>query len=77
MVDINDNQIFTPTIHQPKPIVSQSPPLALMATPTLMKTLIRDKIHVYTLHQCFYLSPFDINEKGYIPLGMLPLTELS
>jgi hypothetical protein len=28
-------------------------------------------------HQCDYLSPFDINGKGYISLGLLPLTELS
>jgi hypothetical protein len=28
-------------------------------------------------HQCDYLSPFDINGKGYISLGFLPLTELS
>jgi hypothetical protein len=48
-----------------------------MATPTLMTTLIHDNIHAYTPHQCFYLSPFDINGKGYLPLGLLPLTELS
>jgi hypothetical protein len=28
-------------------------------------------------HQCFYLSPFNINGKGYLPLGMIPITELS
>jgi hypothetical protein len=48
-----------------------------MATPTLMETLIHDNIHAYSPHQCFYLSPFEINGKGYLPLGMLPLTELS
>jgi hypothetical protein len=48
-----------------------------MATPTLMATLSHDKIHAYTPHQCLYLSPFDINGKGYLPLGLLPLTELS
>jgi hypothetical protein len=32
---------------------------------------------IITPHQCFYLSPFDINGKGYLSLGMLPLTELS
>jgi hypothetical protein len=57
--------------------VSISPPLEFMATPTLMATLSHDKIHVYTLYQCFYLSPFDINDKGYLPLGFLPLTKLS
>ena len=71
MVDINDNQQSIPTIHQPKPTVLQSPPLALMAA------LSHDKIHAYTLHQCFYLSPFDINGKGYLPLGLLPPTKLS
>jgi hypothetical protein len=48
-----------------------------METPTLMETLNHDNIHVYTPHQCFYISPFDINGKGYQPLGLLPLTELS
>jgi hypothetical protein len=48
-----------------------------MATPTLMATLSHDKIHDYTLYQCFYLFPFEINGKGYLPLGLLPLTELS
>jgi hypothetical protein len=71
MVDINDNQQSIPTIHQPKPTLRQNPPLALMAT------LSHDKIHAYTPHQCFYLSPFDINDKGYLPLGILYLTELS
>jgi hypothetical protein len=80
--DINDN------------IVQQSPPLALMATPTLMSTPIIDgntktwkcscslcDHHSSSMfispHQCDYLSPFDINGKGYISLGLLPLTELS
>jgi hypothetical protein len=77
MVDINYNQQSIPIVHQPKPIVWQSPPLALMATPTLVATLSHDNIQAYNLHQCFYLSPFDINGKWYLPLGMLPLTELS
>ena len=64
-------------MHQPNPIVWQSPPLALMETPTLMETLSHYNIHAYTPHQCFYLSPFDINEKGYLPLGLLLLTGLS
>jgi hypothetical protein len=51
--------------------------LALITTPTLMATLSDDKIHDYTPHQCFILSPFDINGKGYLSLGLLPLTELS
>jgi hypothetical protein len=42
-----------------------------------METLSHDNIHAYTPHQCFYLSLFDINGKGYLPLGLLPLTELS
>jgi hypothetical protein len=42
-----------------------------------MATLSHDSIHAYTPHQCFYLSPFEINGKGYLPLGLLPLTELS
>jgi hypothetical protein len=48
-----------------------------METPTLMETLSHDNTHAHTPHQCFYLSPFDINGKGYLSLGMLPLTELS
>jgi len=48
-----------------------------METPTLMETLSHDNIHAYIPHKCFYLSPFDINEKGYLSLGFLPLTELS
>ena len=73
IVDINDNQKSIPTIHQPRPTVWQYPPLALMETLTLMATLRCDKIHAYTPHQCFYLPPFEINGKGYLPLGMLPL----
>jgi hypothetical protein len=55
-----------------------------MATPTLMSTPIIDgNTHAHALpmiidpHQCFYLSRFDINGKGYISLGLLPLTEIS
>ena len=77
MVEFNENQQSIPTVHQPNPTVWQSPPLALMATPTLMATLSHDNIHAYTLYQCFYLSPFDINGKGYLPLGLLRLTKLS
>ena len=65
MVEINDNQKSIPIVHQPKPIVLQSPPLALMAT-------LRDNIHAYTPHQCFYLSPFFINGKGIFPSGVYP-----
>jgi hypothetical protein len=43
-----------------------------MAKPTLMATPSHDNIHAYTPHQCFYLSPFDINEKGYLPFGVDP-----
>ena len=71
MVDINENQQSIWTFHQHKPIVWQYPPLVLMAT------LSHGKMHAYTPHQCLYLSPFDINVKGYLPLGLLPLTELS
>ena len=71
MVDINDKQKSIPIFHQPKTTVWQSPPLALM------ETLSHDNIHAYTPHKCFYLSPFNINGKGYLPLGLLPLTELS
>jgi hypothetical protein len=48
-----------------------------MATPKLMATLSHDNIYAYTPHKCFYLSPFDINGKWYLPLGLLPLIELS
>jgi hypothetical protein len=48
-----------------------------METPELMETVSHDNIHGYTPDQCFYLSPFDINGKWYLPLGLLPLTELS
>jgi hypothetical protein len=48
-----------------------------MTTPTFMETLIHDNTHTHTPHQCFYLSPFDINGKRYLSLGLLPLTELS
>jgi hypothetical protein len=59
-----------------------------METPTLMETLRHGNTHAQTLsvtitpHQCFSLSPFDINGKGYLsgylsPFGVLPLTELS
>ena len=71
IVDINENQQYIPTINQPKTTIWQSPPLALIAT------LSQHNIHAYTLYECFYLSPFDINGKGYLPLGLLPLTELS
>jgi hypothetical protein len=45
-----------------------------METPTMMETLSHDNIHAYTPHQCFYLSPFDINNKGYLPLGLIPMS---
>ena len=77
IVDINENKQSIPTIHQPKPIVWQSPPFPLMATPTLMETLSHDTIHSYNPHQCFYISPFYINLKVYLCLGLLPLTKLS
>jgi hypothetical protein len=48
-----------------------------MEAPTLMTTLSHDNTHAHNIHQCFYLSPFDINGKGYLSLGFLPLTELS
>ena len=55
---LNENQQSIPTILQPKPTISQSPPLALMAT------LSHDTIHAYNLYKSLYLSPFDINGKG-------------
>jgi hypothetical protein len=76
LVDINENQVS-------KPIVQQYPPLALMEKPTLMETIRHGNINAHappliiSPHQCFYLSTFDINGKGYLPLGLLPLTELS
>ena len=42
MFDINGNQESIPTIHQPNPIVWQSPSLALKETPKLMATLSHD-----------------------------------
>jgi hypothetical protein len=42
-----------------------------------MTTLSHENTHAHTPHQCFYLSPFDINGKGYLSLGMLPLTQLT
>jgi hypothetical protein len=52
-----------------------------MATPKLMETLRHENSHAHTSlmiidpHQFFFLSPFDINGKGYLPLGMLPLSK--
>jgi hypothetical protein len=73
MVDINDNTLSKPT-------AQKYPPLALMETPTLMETLRHGNTHAHyppviiIPNQCFYLSPFDINGKGYLLLGMLPLS---
>jgi hypothetical protein len=59
-------------------LVQQSPPLALMETPTLMETLSHENTHAHAPpviiapHQCFYLSPFDINGKGYLSFGVSP-----
>jgi hypothetical protein len=66
-VDINDNQLS-------KPIVQQYPPLALMATLRHGNTHAHAPPMIITPHQCFYLSPFDINGKWYLPLGMPPLS---
>jgi hypothetical protein len=47
-----------------------------METPILMEIISHGK-NVISPNQCFYLSPFDINGKWYLSLGMLPLTEIS
>jgi len=69
--------------HWWQPTIQQSHSLALMSTPTSMETLRHDNNYAHTSpvkivhHQCFYLSPFDINDKAYLPLGLLSLTEIS
>jgi hypothetical protein len=45
-----------------------------METPTLMETLMLMPPVIIAPHQCFHFSPFDINGKGNIPLGKLPLS---
>ena len=69
MVEINENQQSMPIFHQPNWTIWQSPPLALM------ETLSHENTHAHTPHQCFYLSPFDINGKGYLTLRLLPLSK--
>ena len=71
-VEINEKKLSKPTIQQ-------SPPFALMESPTLMETLRHGKNHAQNLsltitpHQCFSVSPFDINGKWYLLLGLPPL----
>jgi hypothetical protein len=53
----------------------------------MMETLTDGSDHAQSVHrsssmfiyqyQCVYLSPFEINGKGDISLGMVPLTKLS
>jgi len=51
-----------------------------MTTPTLIAILRHGKNHAHDYpmiidpHQCVYLSPFDINGKEYLPLGIIPLS---
>jgi hypothetical protein len=66
-----DTQELEQIITKLKVQIEESPPLELMERQTLLETLSHDNIHYYTPHQCFYISPFDING------GLLPLTELS
>jgi hypothetical protein len=61
-------------------VILHYPPLALMKTPKMMETLRHGNTHAHappiiiSPHQCLCLFPFDINKKGHLLLGLLPVS---